>query len=152
MMNIDQLSQRERRMLAGGAVLLGALLMLRFGWMPIEAERADLNSDIARYLTLESLAQRADTRPAVQTATPAQSAPVPQRITQSAEAAGIPLTRLEAEGDRLRISVQSAAFADLITWIADMETTRALRLVAVELDRLAEPGTVSARLTVEPAR
>ncbi len=150
-MDFDQLSSRERRMLGSGVFLLVGLLLFRFGWMPIEAERAELQTDIARYLTLESLAQRAKNLPALKAATPARSDPVSQRITRSAEAAGIPLSRLEPEGAGLRISVETTTFASLISWIADMETTRALRMVAVELDRLAEPGTVSARLTVEPA-
>ena len=149
-MTFATLSPRERWMLLGGGALILALALWRFGWQPVQAERALLREDIARYLTLMHLADQAGDVPA--RGTDADTRPVAQRVTQSAEAAGLVLTRLAAEGDGLRVTIEEAGFEPLMRWIAALEAEHGVIATLVELDRRPAPGMVSGRLTLEPVR
>ena len=95
-----------------------------------------------------------DTYPEGSAAAPApvQEAPIATRVTRSAEAAGVVLTRIEPAGDGLAALVDEASFDAVIGWIADMEATGDLSLRAIEIGRRPVPGVVSARLDLETAR
>ncbi|MCE0507396.1 type II secretion system protein M, partial [Roseivivax sp. GX 12232] len=127
--------------------------LFRFGWQPIQAERARLNTEISRHLALSRLAADAeDLRGGSAAPAPAQEAPLAQRVTRSAEAAGVALARIEPQGGRLSLSVQEAAFRDVLDWIVTLEREEAVQATALEIDRQTAPGVVSARLTVEAMR
>ncbi|SLN13006.1 Type II secretion system protein M [Roseivivax jejudonensis] len=150
---LASLSPRERMLLLVGAVLILALVLWRFAWQPIQAERAALNDDIARYLALRRVAELADVAPggtAQGAAEPA--APLSQRATRSAESAGVRITRIDPQGARLTLVVQDAAFRDILAWTVALEREEYARVTALEVDRQTAPGTVSARLTLEDAR
>ncbi|MGR3467242.1 MAG: type II secretion system protein GspM [Shimia sp.] len=147
---LASLNPRERLLVF--AVLPVALLvaLYQFAWLPLADLRAEHSARIADYRTVTVAAATMDSAPVVQAA-PADPRPLATRITATAQAAGLPLRRLEPEGPRIRVLVEDAPFADLIAWIAEMETGAGLRLVSLEVDRRAAPGTVSARLILEDA-
>ncbi|MFZ5962165.1 type II secretion system protein GspM [Thalassococcus sp. BH17M4-6] len=145
----SKLSRREQIMLLGGGALLLALALWRFGWQPIQTEQALLQEDMARYMTLMRVADQAGQGPDDTAA--ADPRPIALRITQTAEAQGLSLTRLEPEGAGMRVAMDVADFARIIDWIAVLEANANLRATTVELDRRPTPGEVSARLTLEPA-
>lgn len=140
---------RERLLV--GAVLPTALILLgyQYGWRPVDAARTVSQAEIAAYRQVIAAAAMAGT---VATPAPREANPVPMdaRVTQSADAAGLPIRRLEPEAGGLRVTLDDAAFGDVILWISDLELAQDLRVAAVEFDRRTEPGTVTTRLLLEP--
>ncbi|MFC6589488.1 type II secretion system protein GspM [Sulfitobacter pacificus] len=82
----------------------------------------------------------------------ADATPLAPRITQSAEAAGIPLARLDPEGAQLRVTVAKVGYAEASAWIASLEARDGVRVLAIEMSRLTEPGQITLRMTLEDAR
>ncbi len=150
---LSSLNPRERILVVGGAVILVGLMVWRFGWQPIQTERAALNTDIARYIALSNLAESATAQRRSGGArfgtAPEGRAPLAQRVTRSADAAGVVLARIEPRGEQLALVVQEADFRDLLSWIVSLESREGVSATALEIDRQTVPGIVSARLTVE---
>lgn len=146
---LDRLNPRERVIvLAGGAILAG-LVAVVYVWQPLAADRAQQTERIARYLAVLEITRSAGRGVPLAESTLVNDTPLAPRITRSAEAVGIPLARLDPEGARLRVTVASAAFDELIRWIAALEAAEGVRAVSVEMARLTQPGQVSMRLTLE---
>ncbi len=142
------MTPRERLLV--GLVLPLALVGAgyRFGWVPLTEARAARIDEIAAYRQLTLAAQGANDRPAV-AAVAIDPTPLATRVTQSAEAAGITLTRLEPEGAGLRLTLPETPFDTVIGWLARLEPDHGIRIAAAEIDRRTAPGTVSARILVE---
>lgn len=148
----NNLTRRERVLVLGALPLIALFGVYRFGWLPLVDLRAQARNEIAGYRTLVAAAQDRGDAPPVQASVIAPGDPLANRVTRSAEAAGVLVRRLEPDGDRVRISLDDATFDTVILWIAAMEADEGIALVAAEIDRRTAPGTVSARLTVETAR
>ncbi len=149
---LNRLEPRERLLLIGGGVILLALAGWLYLWQPLMHQRAAQQERIARYLAVLDITDRAAPAAADSRPTCADTTPLGPRVTQSAESAGIPLTRLDPEGARLRITVSQAAYVDAMTWIAALEAGACVRATSVEMSRLTQPGQVSLRMTLEDAR
>ena len=145
---LASLSTRERALLL---VVLPLVLLVagwRLAWVPLSDARAAREAEIAGYLMVAEAASGAE---ATSLAAPADAAPLATRVTASAEAAGLSLSRLEPEGEGLRVAVAEAEFAQMVLWLADLEGEDVL-VSAVEMDRRTAPGAVSARVLLEDAR
>lgn len=143
---LQTLTQRERTLvsLALAGVILAATF--QFIWLPVQAKRAALSTEIAGYTqVMDRIAAMGPDTPILQPATGAIP-PLSTRVTQSADVAGLVLRRLEPEGDMLRVTVDDVAFANVILWLSDLETTHAVIVAGIEVDRRPAPGIVSARL------
>ncbi|KAA0916349.1 type II secretion system protein M [Aquicoccus porphyridii] len=149
---LARLNPRERVIVLGGGAFLIALAAWFYVWQPLASERAEQAERIARYLAVIEITRMVDNRAPTVEPAPVNDAPLTPRITQSAEAAGIPLARLDPDGSRLRITVASAGFAELTRWIAALESVEGVRALSVEMSRLTQPGQVSMRLTLEDAQ
>lgn len=147
---LANLSPRERALILIVLPLVLLFAAYRFAWLPLNDLRAAREAEIASYRLVAQAASEAGAMPSIPEAPDA--APFAARVTQSAEAAGLSLSRLEPEGDRLRVLVAEAAFAQVVLWISDLEAEEDVTLAAIELDRRTVPGAVSARLLLEPAR
>lgn len=143
------LTHRERVLVLGGGLLLVTLMLWRFGWQPIQQERRALHEDITRYLALAQVADAAAAQGGAKKTAVQPSVPLAQRVTRSAEVAGVALARLDPEGESLRVTVEQVRFAELLEWIVALETIEGATAQYLEISRLPEPGTVSARLTLE---
>lgn len=149
MTTFKNLTPREQILLLGGGAVLIVIGIWLYVWQPLTAERAQQADRIARYLTIIEIAETADnTQPrAPVVASPTTS--LAPRVTQSAEAAGIQIARLDPDDPRLRLTVVKASFVEITSWIAMLEANDGIRAVAVEMSRQTEPGQVSVRMTVE---
>lgn len=145
------LTPRERALILGGAALLVIFGAWFYLWQPIAQAQRHEEQRIARYLALIDMTGKTDGALASRIEPEMPDTPLAQRVTQSGEAAGIPLVRLDPDGPRLRVTVAKASYADLIAWIASLEARSAVRTLSVEMSRLTAPGTVSLRLTLEDA-
>ena len=144
----SRLSLRERVLLAAALPLALVLMLYQFAWVPLQDARAARLEEIAAYRMVSAAAARraADPTPV---AAPAPADPIATRVTQSAEAAGLQLRRLEPEGAGLRVTLDDVSFDALMLWLAEMQTTFAVRIAALEVDRRPAPGIVSTRLLLE---
>lgn len=145
-----RLSGRERALILVGLPLVLIFAGYRLGWQPLQDLRAAQGAEIAGYRFIAEAVAEVGPQPAA--AEDEDEAPFAARVTQSAEAAGLALSRLEPEDERLRVTVEDAPFASVVLWIADLESEQNVTLAAIELDRRIAPGTVSARLLLETAR
>ncbi len=145
-----RLSDRERWLTLCGVPVIVLVVLYQFVWLPVNAGRAALTADIASYRLIAANAAAANARPETASTPATDRAPMATRITQSADAAGLLLSRLEPDGDQILVTIDDADFAGMMIWIADLEMDQAIRVAAAEIDRRTEPGIVSARITLEP--
>ena len=143
------LSRRERLLIGLAAVVLPAALIWQMLWKPLEAERAATAAEIARLDALIHVAAHANTT-ASQDSAPVDTRPPSQRITQSAAAAGIALTRLEPEGRQFRVAVSELQFDDALQWIAALRDEHGLKVAELDMARRLTPGAVTLTLALEP--
>ena len=131
--------------LLGGA--LGVYVAMDAVTQPLlEARRAALDKIGRHEMDLARLAAQPDgpdERAAIDTR------PVPAVVTATAPEFELAIRRIEPEGAGARVVIEDASFAQVLRWIAALEQEHGLRLAAIEMDRRPEPGTVSARLTLE---
>lgn len=148
------LAERERRLLAGGA--LAALLMLGYGfvWAPLHdarddwrrrAEAADASLQWMR-AAVDRLAQQ-----------PLRSAPVADgrsllaRVDEGARQAGLGAVLLRVEplaAGRVRAHFQAAPFDQLMDWLQPLGREHGVRVEELSVQRAAGVGLVDARLTL----
>lgn len=141
----DQRTPRER-------VLLAALLAVLVCWLgfvlvarPLLDARAEALASIARSeMAMARLA--AAPAPAPPVASSAQL--VPSILTETATEFGMTIRRIEPETDGAQLTIDDAAFDDVLRWIEALEARHGLRVVALKMDRRPAPGVVSASLTV----
>lgn len=134
-------SPRERTMLAGLALLLGVVVLVFGVVKPIQGARAAALADIRTYETLNARVRAAGSLSAVK---PQRRTGAPEAIaTQSAGGFGLALTTAPIAGG-VRASIADASYDSLVHWLADVTTTSDLRVRRVTIQRLAEPGRVSA--------
>lgn len=148
---LPTLSPRERVLIFLALPLLLVLVGFRWGWQPLQDLRAAREAEIATLRLVALAADAAASQPAFDSQDQGASEPLAARVTASAEAAGLSLSRLEPEGERLRVVLAEAGFAQVVLWVSDLEAEEDVVLAAIELDRRTVPGTVSARLLLDPA-
>ena len=143
------LTLREQMLIGTAAIFLPLALIWQTVWKPLQAERAAQMAEIARLDALIHVAAQARPSAAKRAVDPT---PPAQRISQSAAASGIALTRLEPEGARFRVTVAELAFDDALTWIAGLEAEHGLAAAEVDMARRTAPGAVTMTLALEPVQ
>ena len=127
-------------------VLLATTLWVLVAQPALESKRASqvqlLKIDQIRGALATAPIQRS--RPAVDLNSSLQ-----QRVTASAQTAGLSIRRLDPQGRALAVSLDDAGFEDVIRWIDEIAKTQALRVLSAEFGRLPEPGRISGRLLLE---
>ncbi len=152
MIKLDRLSKRERFLVLFAIPITALVAGYYFAWQPLAEARADTQASIVGFRSITQAADAVRNRPDAEMLTSqADIRPIATRVTSSAEEHDLAIRRLEPEGQRLRVSLVDADFAEVLGWIADLEAFSSVRVVATEMDRRPEPGIVAARLTLEPA-
>ncbi|WP_226783109.1 type II secretion system protein GspM [Oceaniglobus trochenteri] len=146
---LASLTPRERVMVIGGGAVLIAALAYQFAWRPLRADLAETRAEIAAYMQVQAAARAADLPAAATTTAPVPRDPPATRITRTAQAAGLRLSRIEPEGDLLNVTLGEVPFEALIGWLTTLEEAENLGVSGIEIDRRAAPGVVSARIALE---
>lgn len=139
--SLDALSPRERALVLVAAGLVIVFVFSTFVWRPLDHWRQKSISDLALANTVLSRVDAASARPALSVISAEASDP-----TRSAAASGLSLQSLEPEGDGVRVRVDAAPYPKVIAWIAKLDSQNPSRLVTVKLEKMGEPGMVSADL------
>jgi len=148
------LAQREQRVLAGGGVVLGLVVLYLGAWEPAvnakQARQVALEDARALATQLEQLAVEVQRgRGAAGTAGAGQS--LLSVVDQSRRASALtkPPSRLQPEGDAMvRIWLEDVPFDALLRWLADLQLRYGVRVETADIERESAPGLVNARLTL----
>lgn len=140
-----QRTARERLLIGSIALALGGYLVAVWAVQPVLAARADAVATIAQMD--RAIAQLASSPAAVAAAASRPDQPV-TIVTETAVEFGMTIRRIETDAVGARLSIEDAAFDDVLRWIDGLESGHGLRVVAIEMDRRPEPGMVAASLTV----
>lgn len=149
----QKLSERDRRMLGMGGVLVAAMLLWAWVWDPLSASRASL-----REQALANEASLAWMRPAVEQVLSRGGITTPvsdgrsllARVDASARAAGLGahLTLVEPQGEqRVRLQFSAVDFDALANWL-EAQSRDGVRIEEWNASRAAGSGRVDARLAL----
>jgi general secretion pathway protein M len=138
------LSVRERRMVAGLALILALVALILLVVRPLQAAKAEALADIRLHETLNARILAAGRLDATQT-TPAGS---PEQLAQ--QAAGQLGAAFTAQGDGFVLTLTEADYALLIGQLGQVTRGGGLAVTRADLVRGNAPGRVSG--TVELAR
>jgi general secretion pathway protein M len=151
-------SERDRRMLAVGAVLIALLLAWAFVWYPLARARAQLESrvehervDLAWMLQSDAELQALRAKGA-RGKVDRQGKSLFALADVTARGAGLAtaLKRVEPTGPRsVRASFEAADFDALIGWIDVLARDYAVQTTDFSADRVEAIGTVNARVVLE---
>lgn len=151
----SRLAERERRVLGGGAAVLGLVLLYLLVWEPLagaqrERERALADAralaTLLETLAVEMQQNRGSAGPA---AGAGQSLLAVVDQSRRASALTKPPSRLQPEGDTtVRIWLEDVPFDALLRWLNDLQSRYGVRVDNADIERESGPGLVNARLTL----
>jgi len=150
----DNLQQRERRMLTGGAVVTLLLLVYALIIEPVNAELNRLQTSVhERHVVLAWMQQAAQEVKQMNLGTqlPGDNESLLALVDNSArqQNLGPGIKRLQPEGQNgVRVWLEQVAFDDVLTWIDDL-AARSVRITALSVERSTIPGLVDLRVVVE---
>lgn len=136
-----------------GALLLGlAFAVIVYGVViglvrPMLAAQAEATASIARSEAALSRLAAAPAPPAMRTVLGSDE-PVASILTSTATEFGLTIRRIQSEAERALVTIEDAAYADVIRWISALELEYGMRLDALEMSRRPDPGRVSVSVTV----
>lgn len=153
------LAPRERVILGGGALVLVLVLLYLLVWEPVAQQRQQLRADIsalsADLAWMQQVAPQVKRRASQQInqpSTPAAGGSVLTLVEVSARAAGLheSLERVQPEGTGARLWFAETGFDGLLRWLGELEQRQGLQVSQLAVDAGNAPGTVTARIKVEP--
>jgi len=151
------LAPRERQLAAGGAILLGLVLVYLLAWAPLRHEVTRLRTAVpdAR-AQLTRMRVQAASIPALRgrSATPPAPGMLVSVVEQSANGRGLrkQISHLEPDGSNgVQITAEAIPFNGLIGWLTDLRDNSALVVDNLGLDATSAPGTVNARIRLHVA-
>jgi general secretion pathway protein M len=156
----NSLAARERRIVAGGAVVVALLLAWAFAWHPLAVRRADL-AERARadrgtlaYVRAASAEVGALRAAGLRSRSSRQGKSLLALADATARDAGLEgaLKRVEPTGPRsVRVSFVQADFDALASWLEDLSRDYGVEASDFSADRADGIGLVDVRVTLEDA-
>ncbi len=150
------LQQREQRMVAIGAAVLGALLLVGGILLPLQSavSSAQKRTETKR----EDLAWMRVNAPEIQTAGPGLASDTGEAPVVTVDRVGrevglgSALRGTQPSGNGVRVQLEGAPFDTLITWLATLDQRYGLAIESITVDRAARPGVVNANITFAAPR
>lgn len=153
---LARLQPQERRALMALAVFLAAIVLWFGVWAPLknlrdakEATYQSLLQDV-RWMEAQAAQGSGVVAPADAKSMPEGSS-ILSLATAAAQGHHITLSRAEpAEDNRLHVTLESAPFSKVLTWLQELQGNYGIRAINVTLERkTGMPGYVSATLVLE---
>lgn len=154
------LAPRERVILCAGALVLILVLAYVLIWEPLAQQRQQIREDIsalsADLAWMQQVAPQVRRRAAQQASQPsspgAAGGSVLTLVEVSARAAGLheSIERVQPEGTGARLWFAETGFDGLLRWLGELEQRQGLQVSQLAVDAGSAPGTVTARIKVEP--
>lgn len=147
----------EKAWLAGGALVVLAMLFYVYLLMPMQAERKRLTENMPQLRArAAAFAQNAAEVKRLQATTSAlTSSDLRQKISEAANAQGIPdkiseLVMLNPKS--ARVNLKAVPFDSCIRWLNYLQTQKGLRVENIELSALPQSGQVAVNVTLQAAQ
>lgn len=143
-----QLSDREKVLVSASAVLVIVCLFYFVIWSPLNsslsAEQKAVESKQADLAWIKKTANRAIQLRAGSGSTASFSGSLPQAVNQTASRVNIAISRMQPQGEELKVWVDQAPFNDVVSWLQNLES-RGVRIINVDLAEADAPGMVKVR-------
>ncbi len=148
----DGLEQRDRIVLAAGAVAVVLIVAWVFIWTPLRSGAAELDDTVAEKHEMLATLQRAQ---ALGGPAPSAAAAATQSLVlivdQTHRAHGLTgtLSRNQPDGtDGIRVTFQAASFDSLVTWLVALQRSYGVAVESANFDGTREAGLVGATLVL----
>lgn len=148
---IQELSDRERLLLAGGALLSLATLLYLLAWRPMAAEQARLREQVERKQALVAWMSAASEeakrlQPSGMLSAPSDE-PLEQLLADQASRLQLKVAQVTSgSAGEVTLALDSADFNRLLQ-LLERSSRDGIRLLKADLRSTAAPGRVSAQLT-----
>ena len=143
---LNQFTARERWLLVLGGVAVLFWIAFTLVWQPIQARREALGGQIAFYERAIAALQAA---PVPTTVAPSDPRSLNAIVADASRQFDLSILRLEPEGNRIRVTLEDAAFPSVILWLKAMQQDSGLRASELDMTRRPAPGIVNATLVLE---
>jgi general secretion pathway protein M len=154
---LDRLSERDRRTVIIGAVVIGVALAWALLWDPLTQSRTRLAADVDRLNA--DLAFMREAAPAIRARSGAGNPSALERAGRSLLALtdgtareaglGFQLKRVEPVGEgRVSVWFEGVAFDGLVGWLDGIGSRFGVRVEDLRIERSIAAGTVDARITL----
>jgi general secretion pathway protein M len=151
------LQQREQRVVAGGAILLGLIILIVGILMPLQSavSRAVKGTETRRE-DLAWMRMNEHEVSALGAQLPKDTGEVPvvlvDRVAREAGLAGaLRGTQPNATGG-VRVQLEAAPFDTMVAWLDTLDRRYGLAIESITVDRTPAPGTVNASISFTPPR
>jgi len=150
------LTQREQRVVAVGAVLLGLIVLVGGILVPLQSAVSDaVRANAAKREDLAWMRVNAPEIRAAGFAVPADTGEVPvvlvDRVGREA-GLGTALRGTQPNATGVRVQLESAPFDTMISWLATLDSRYGFALESITVDRGTVPGMVNASVTFTKPR
>jgi general secretion pathway protein M len=157
----ETLSVRERGLVAGGMVLVLALLVYFYAWEPFRTSDRQLRQSVAKQRAdLAWMRQAAQEIKRLSAAGNGAKSTADGRslltvVDQTARTAGLgtAMKRIAPQGDdKLSAQLDAVEFDKLIPWLGALEHEHRIAIVNLSVDRTSAGGLVNARVILQGVR
>lgn len=152
----DGLQERERRMVAIGAVALGLVILIGGILMPLESAvssavgRADERRQDLAWMRVNAAEVQSGASTVVNDTGEAPVVIV-DRVGREVGLGGS-LKGSQPSGNGVRVQLEAAPFDTMIKWLATLDERYGLAIDSITVDRAARPGVVNANVTFAATR
>lgn len=148
---IQELSDRERLLLAGGALLALATLLYLLAWRPMAAERSRLQEQVERKQALvvwmSAVSEEAKRLQPSGTPSALSDKPLERLLADQASRLQLKTERVTPDGaGEVVLALDNADFNRLLQ-LLEQSSRDGIRLLKADLRSTASPGRVGAQLT-----
>ncbi|HTV95324.1 MAG TPA: type II secretion system protein M [Steroidobacteraceae bacterium] len=150
------LQERERRIVAVGAVALAVVILVGGVLLPLQSavsdavKRVDARRQDLTWMRVNA-AEVQSAGPTLYKNTGEAPVVVVDRVARQV-GLGSTMKGTQPSGSGVRVQLEAAPFDTLVTWLATLDERYGLAIDSITVDRAARPGIVNANITFAAAR
>jgi len=154
---LDSLDKRERTLVISGVIFLLVNLFYFAVWDPVinglETEQQKYESErqlyywmkdaVSEYKALQSSGGQITNR--------FKNQSISSLTDRSAQSTGIKqhIKKLDSSDKGVKVELEQVSFDQLIIWLSDLSQKYSIQASSLQIEKLAEPGSVNARISLE---
>lgn len=144
----QQLSDREKVLVSVAGVLVMVFVFYFIVWAPMNdalaAQRKSMQTNQTDLAWIKQSANRAVQLRTGTGVTGNFTGSLPQAVNQTASRVNIAISRMQPQGEELKVWVDQAPFNDVLSWLQSLES-QGVRIINVDLAEANSPGMVKVR-------
>ncbi len=144
----NQLTDREKWLVSISGVLVIFALFYWLVWTPlfgaVDTQQSIVDSKRADLVWIKQNALKAVQLRSGSNSNVSFSGSLPQAVNQTANRLQIAISRMQPQGEELKVWVDQAPFNDVLSWLQAMEN-RGIKVLNVDLTEADAPGLVKVR-------